>query len=344
MKAKFIKDFLFEFERSNDPDKIKDLMKIGNFKFRAENIIRKFSEENGYDFKINKNGNFEIKIKIPGTDTIKKFSVTFPEERKDTDEPISLRNESGQLMGRLSNSLEIIDRINKNIKREQKSSVRIQTPEENLLDAIKENNIEKVRELLKSGVTPNHSVRSKIDDNIPLIIAIQKENFDIIKDLIEAGADVNIKSSHDNTPIGMAISVSWSTNDENDNKKNFEIFKYLINKGGIISNISISNLEWRLGNTCFDIFKYLISSIGKDYFGKQKMINFLTSAVWMGEIKRVKFLLEMGIDPYSKSSYGMMNNSFETLLDALKGFGNNHPIVGENYHYSEVKKILEKYK
>ena len=67
-----------------------------------------------------------------------------------------------------------------------------------LYEACKSGDIKKVRELIRKGVNVNE--KSDFIEDTALLIASRKGYFDIVKLLIENGADVNL-----NTPIRDAI-------------------------------------------------------------------------------------------------------------------------------------------
>ena len=72
-----------------------------------------------------------------------------------------------------------------------------------LISAIRENNINQVRELVAAGVNVN---QENHNGDISLIKAIFKGNIDIIKLLIEAEANVNQENKNGDTPLRQAIS------------------------------------------------------------------------------------------------------------------------------------------
>ena len=72
---------------------------------------------------------------------------------------------------------------------------------DNILDCIKQNNIDKIKELLYSGVDVN------IKDNYgetPLYYASTYGQLQIVKLIIEYGADVNAKDNDGDTPLYWA--------------------------------------------------------------------------------------------------------------------------------------------
>lgn len=75
-----------------------------------------------------------------------------------------------------------------------------QGEEADLLNAVGKNETEKVRQLLKKGVSPN--VRD-LELDSSLLRAVRQDNFEITALLLEHGAKVNIKG-RGFTPLGMA--------------------------------------------------------------------------------------------------------------------------------------------
>jgi len=326
MKAKFVKDRLFEFERAfDDPDKFKDALRIGDPRARAKNILQKFAEDNGYDFSIRKNGN--IVIVADG----KKFSVTFPVERVGTEKPISLRDQSGQLMDRFSNGTEVAKRIEGNVAREKRARTRVAPPAEHLLNAIREGRVEDVKSLLSSGVSPNHSFRSKIAENIPLMVAVNIGNLQIVKALVHAGADVNIMDKHHQTPLGASMSMN----------SDFDIFKFLLDSGA--NPFLEPSLYWHLNNSSAPILKYFLEKTPKEEIDEDELIDILVTSVWMGNAKKAKALLDYGISPYEKRRSGRQINSFEAYEKTV-GYLRDHEKYGDNYDYEAVEKLLDRYR
>lgn len=164
---KLVPESLNEFYRrgdySEEVEHVKDVLDIGDRKARDASRLRRFAEENGYDFEIDpKRGTLRVTVpmefEIEHThDTAgygywnrkpedKKFSidavqytVTYPETRDpygvswaDEGTPISLRKRwmkegkgmKQQLMGRLPNIDEAIRRIEKSIPKERKKAQR----------------------------------------------------------------------------------------------------------------------------------------------------------------------------------------------------------------------------
>lgn len=75
--------------------------------------------------------------------------------------------------------------------------------------------------------------------NTPLLYAIDKQNLELVKMLVEGGADINNGKKHEWGETGAGVSVHhwelWTPLDvaQNDKKPNKEIIDYLISKGAL---------------------------------------------------------------------------------------------------------------
>lgn len=70
-----------------------------------------------------------------------------------------------------------------------------------LYQAIENNDIEKIEKLVKEG--------EALHTSKPLILAIQKNNFDIVKLLVENGVDINARDSYGQTPLMYAAAKNY---------------------------------------------------------------------------------------------------------------------------------------
>ena len=87
-----------------------------------------------------------------------------------------------------------------------------------LLEAVENNNIKKVRELLKAGADINF--QGKNGYSALCISIVNPKSKKISKLLIDSGADINVVTSCEITPLYLAVEIS-----------NLEIFKLLLEKG-----------------------------------------------------------------------------------------------------------------
>ncbi len=104
------------------------------------------------------------------------------------------------------------------------------------LETIYQRNLEAVNLFISYGVDVNMKIFQNNGDNTPLYDAINTGSFEIVKTLVEAGANIN-------TPLSLRISDGWtemvafSYKDMN-NQTNADIFDYLVSKG---ANVNVKN-------------------------------------------------------------------------------------------------------
>lgn len=92
----------------------------------------------------------------------------------------------------------------------------------NLIEAVKNNDINKINSILKSGKADINS-KDKYCETA-LMIASYKGNLEIVKLLVDNGADVNIKSDIGNTALMFASEYGQ-----------LDIVKYLVENGADIN-------------------------------------------------------------------------------------------------------------
>lgn len=203
-----------------------------------------------------------------------------------------------------------------NQKQEQQQNVEINNA---LITAIKNDNIEKVRELLDSGADVNHITRW---GRTPLIIAALEYRLDIINILLENGADINHKDSRDKTAFMYAIEYN-----------KVEVARELL-KGDV--NINDENnkdalIELINRREKYDMIKFLLDN-GMVYdfekYNSSNKINYnhFNSFINNGIINIVELFLERGADPnyyrleYTPLIIAIINNNYE-LAELLLNSG-----------------------
>ncbi|MUG98763.1 hypothetical protein F7734_43315 [Scytonema sp. UIC 10036] len=120
-----------------------------------------------------------------------------------------------------------------------------------LSEAVRENNVEIVRLLIELGAEVNDEDRVLYDNETPLAIAASKGNLAMLKLLIEAGAVVNIplKDPEYWTPLMCAVSSG-----------NFDAVKLLVEAGADVNEIRDGgNFPLAVAANCDyqEIFAYL---------------------------------------------------------------------------------------
>jgi uncharacterized protein len=133
-----------------------------------------------------------------------------------------------------------------------------------LVEAVKSENAERVKQLLESGANPNSTYRkSETSDSTTTVLglAVENKNVEIARLLLEHGADVdrsrtgfdylNFRIAINNQDVKMAkllVSFDAKTNDDSSpmirDVKNEELLEFLINRGFDINSQDID------GRTC----------------------------------------------------------------------------------------------
>lgn len=117
--------------------------------------------------------------------------------------------------------------------------------EEELFEAIKNNDIEKVKKLVEYGTDINVEYKYNYESKTALMLALEKGHLEIIKYLVEHGADINAKNNYGATSLIMASMNRY-----------LEVVKYLIeNKADI-------NIKYR-GRKALDYAKKHVNDLFK---------------------------------------------------------------------------------
>ena len=155
---------------------------------------------------------------------------------------------------------------------------------EALLQAVHKGNLEVVKILVDNGADVNSSVSK---NTRALILAAERDKFEIVKYLVENGADVNLRDYGNTTALMMA------------SFENLEIVRYLIEKGADVNaknNNKYTALSQATLTGHIDIVKCLVENgidvNSKDYFDNTALI----SASENGRLNIVKYLVEHGAD------------------------------------------------
>ena len=149
---------------------------------------------------------------------------------------------------------------------------RVSTDKKPLSLAAQEGSVLEIKELLEIGVDPNQEYNSIT----PLMVACRNDDLEMIKFLVEHGADVNIGNFKNDTPLMYSSNieivtylveegadVNASNTDQvivlihfiNDNlsiNNQMEIIKFLIGKGANINAICCNPFDLEAGDTVLD--------------------------------------------------------------------------------------------
>ncbi|ORX61211.1 ankyrin [Piromyces finnis] len=187
-----------------------------------------------------------------------------------------------------------------------------------LINAIKREDIEKIKNLIDSGVDIN---RRNLDGCTPLFYAVKTGNLEITKYIIECGAYLNLMDRYGYTPLSHAIKigsleiVKYLIEKEIDinvineygytpliyaiKKEDIDIIKYLVKNGANINEIDknvYTPLFYAIKKRNFEIIKYLIHHGADIHLHTRYSKTSLNYAIRCGDINIVKYLIECGAD------------------------------------------------
>ena len=190
-----------------------------------------------------------------------------------------------------------------------------------LLIAVDKNNKDMVTLLLKNGANPDYEAGYYSDT--PLHLAISKGFDDIVKLLLDKKADVNLKNSYGNTPLHVAVSVG------NDN-----LIKLLLDKKADVNAKGSGDdtpLHIAIRKGYYDVAKLLLDRKAdinlKNRYGNTP----LHVAILNGSKSFASLLIEKGAD------VNVVNNDKNTPLSIIATIPDNN-ISG----YDEIIKLLLK--
>ncbi|HEV7858661.1 MAG TPA: ankyrin repeat domain-containing protein [Pyrinomonadaceae bacterium] len=192
----------------------------------------------------------------------------------------------------------------------------IMTPENPLVKAAFENNLEAVRELLRAGVEVN--VLDKDVETTALAEAVSQGNLEMVKALLAAGADVNKKNSYGHTPL-MSL----------DDDGTADLVWALVSAGAKVNHKDDEGQTAIMNAASVDnpaVVQALIDAGAKVDAKNHEGKTALMSAVENGQLNTVKVLITAGAD------LNLRNKEDETALKLARD--NDQP---------EIMKLLESY-
>ena len=234
--------------------------------FASENRCDKMLEyfvENGYSFKTDNQGNNPLCIAIKNID-IKCIKV--------------LTSHGATLEGMAESASDVIT------------------------DAVKKRQYENVKLLLECGAY--WDTRNQMNHQTLLMMAIENDDINIVRLLIENGANADAKDDENNTPLIYAIK-----------KKNYEIMKYLIQEGecDICKN---NNAAFELALSLYDM--KAIDTLFNGNFDASKIPLIVNRVVKSGRLEFVDYVIKFGGDVNEK-----FVNEDNTYISALNTAAQN---------------------
>ena len=203
-----------------------------------------------------------------------------------------------------------------------------------LIDAVREGDIERVRDLLDKGADVNARYEN---DHTVLMKAVGKGHVRIVQLLLNVGADVNARDMHGHTALMIA---SWK-----DHINYINIVKLLLEKGADV------NVKDRYGNTTIifavryshpEIVKLLLDKGADPNIRDNNGMAPLMWAVIYGNVEMVQLLLNAGARPDIKDNLG--RTPLRIVEDKLGIMDFNMPPATDEdmWKYMRYKYLMER--
>ena len=191
---------------------------------------------------------------------------------------------------------------------------------EELFEAIENNNIEKVKKLVENRAANINAkyvrFHHKYNNKYALIIASERENWEMVKYLVEHGADVNYEYKDGYNKFKTALIIASSHG-------YLEIVRYLVEHGADVNYkyeddynktvLMLASMRGKLG-----VVKCLVENgadiNAKDKDGKTALIYALINR----QLRIVAYFIEKGVNINARYDYGENNIGMTILMIASK--------------------------
>jgi len=180
--------------------------------------------------------------------------------------------------------------------------------EKKFFDYVYNGDIKKTHELLKNGINPNFNYNGRM----PLVVACRRENIDMLKLLIDKGADPNMSDDIGITALNISSSHGY-----------IESVKYLLEVGAnpnISDDCGYSPLINSSLNNNDDIIEILINAGADINSINNRHETALMTAIMYNRLEIVKKLIKYGPKPFIKNNFG------KNAHKIAKYFGNKQMI------------------
>ena len=124
-----------------------------------------------------------------------------------------------------------------------------------------------------------------------LILAANRHNYELMKDLVEHGVDVNYKDKNGRTAL------FWLAEDTSPRNEDIEAVRYLLNHG------ADANIKDKQGKTAFDDCAYAICKLNPNGVRRfntddKTIVPSLDQAIDNNDCDTITYFIENGVDPY----------------------------------------------
>ena len=196
-----------------------------------------------------------------------------------------------------------------------------------LLKAVEAENFQEVKRLIKSGTDVNErSLYQNLWHETALHTAVRSGSLEMVRYLVEHGADINFKIRLDGTPLHLAVHCG-----------SLEVVKYLVEHGAKVTREECrgwrSLLWWACLKRNHVIVDYLLQHGAIEDMNNTKVGSSpLYEACWLGHTKVVQTLLKYNVDIRKERELRCPNDE---IINILK-----HELKKSIKHREKIK-ILE---
>jgi len=182
------------------------------------------------------------------------------------------------------------------------------SPYDDIFEAVEKGTVRDVQYFFSRGTDINTTKNSTLNGEFyrePLIFSANFSNTDVVKYLIDRGANVNARNWNDSTPLIRAAGDSA-----------LELVKYLIENGAEVNaknGYGVTALHLAVGHPDIDVLKCLIAH-GADVNAHSERFGTPVHMVarYRADVEKLKYLIEHGADVNIRNDKGL------TPLDILE--------------------------
>jgi hypothetical protein len=196
-----------------------------------------------------------------------------------------------------------------------------------IFTAAEEGNVAEVRRHLEAGASANATFGQW--NKTPLLVAAAAGSQEVVKLLVEMGANVNVADEIGSVPVTVAA-----------NGGHVDVVRYLIDKGALYHSpeIGLHTIANAAFNGQLAVVKYLVEEKSVPVKGRTTHGDPpLHSAAGNGHIEVVRYLMDHGADPHEAGSFG------STAFATVEGCMNLNGVTeADKEKYRRILKVLRR--